>query len=225
MTDLRLALFDLDGTLLPGDSDHAFGEYLVRLGWVDEQAYRRRNDAFFADYQAGRLDVNAYVEFSTAGWRGHGTAELAALRAGFMNDVVEPMLRPPALELVKRHQDAGDEVVLVTATIDFITRPICQRLGIAQLIATELEQDAAGRALGTIRGVPCFREGKVTRVTQWLAERGRSWADCESSTFYSDSTNDLPLLEHCSHPVATNPGAALERIANERGWPVLKLFT
>ena len=126
MTRLRLALFDLDGTLLPGDSDHAFGEYLVRLGWVDEQAYRRRNDAFFADYLAGRLDVNAYVEFSTAGWRGHGAAELAALRAGFMQDVVEPMLRPPALELVKRHQDAGspagDQPLLAYAIHDGVNR-------------------------------------------------------------------------------------------------------
>ena len=222
---MRLTLFDLDGTLLPGDSDHAFGEYLVRLGWVDPAAFRRRNDQFFADYQAGRLDVNAYVEFSTSGWRRRSEAELSALTAGYLREVIHPMLLPPALDLVKRHQDAGDEVVLVTATIDFITRPICALFGIQHLIATELELDAAGRVRGNIRGVPSFREGKVTRVTQWLAERGRSWAGCERSTFYSDSTNDLPLLEHCSHPVATNPGEALERIANERGWPVLKLFT
>jgi HAD superfamily hydrolase (TIGR01490 family) len=222
---MRLTLFDLDGTLLPGDSDHGFGEYLVRLGWVDADAFRRRNDQFFADYQAGQLDVKAYVEFSTAGWRGRSAAELEALTAGYLQDVIQPMLLPPALDLVKRHQDAGDEVVLVTATIDFITRPICALFGIQHLIATELERDTTGRVHGTIHGVPSFREGKVTRVTQWLAERGRGWADCERSTFYSDSTNDLPLLEHCSHPVATNPGAALERIANERGWPVLKLFT
>lgn len=222
---MRLTLFDLDGTLLPGDSDHGFGEYLVRLGWVEEKAFRRRNDAFFADYQAGQLDVHAYVEFSTSGWRGRSSAELAALTEGYLRDVIRPMLLPPALNLVKRHQDAGDEVVMVTATIDFITRPICQLFGIEHLIATDLDRDVQGRVRGTIRGVPSFREGKVTRVTQWLAERGRTWADCERSTFYSDSTNDLPLLEHCSHPVATNPGAALERIANERGWPVLKLFT
>lgn len=222
---MRLTLFDLDGTLLPGDSDHGFGEYLVRLGWVDAEAFRRRNDQFFADYQAGQLDVNAYVEFSTSGWRSRSDAELQALTEGYLRDVIQPMLLPPALALVKRHQDAGDEVVMVTATIDFITRPICALFGIQHLIATELELDFAGRVRGTIRGVPSFREGKVARVTQWLAERGHTWGDCERSTFYSDSTNDLPLLEHCSHPVATNPGAALERIANERGWPVLKLFT
>jgi HAD superfamily hydrolase (TIGR01490 family) len=222
---MRLTLFDLDGTLLPRDSDHGFGEYLVSLGWVDADAFRRRNDQFFADYQAGQLDVNTYVDFATAGWRGRSDAELAALTAGFLRDVIRPMLLPQALDLVKRHQQAGDEVVLVTATIDFITRPICQLFGIDHLIATELERDKAGRVRGTIRGVPSFREGKVTRVTQWLAERGLTWADCESTTFYSDSTNDLPLLEHCSRPVATNPGPALERIAIERGWPVLKLFT
>ncbi len=222
---MKLTLFDLDGTLLPKDSDHGFGEYLVSLGWVDADTFRRRNDGFFADYQAGRLDIAAYVDFATAGWRERSDAELAAVTDGFLSDVVQPMLLPPALDLVKRHQDAGDEVILVTATIDFITRPICRLFGIAHLIATELERDPAGRVRGTICGVPSFREGKVTRVTQWLAERGLGWTDCESTTFYSDSTNDLPLLEHCSHPVATNPGAALERIANERGWPVLKLFT
>ncbi len=222
---MRLALFDLDGTLLPKDSDHGFGEYLVSLGWVDADAFRRSNDAFFADYQAGQLDVNAYVDFATAAWRERSDAELAAVTEGFLRDVIRPMLLPPAVDLVKRHQEADDEVVLVTATIDFITRPICGLFGIAHLIATELERDTAGRVRGTIHGVPAFREGKVTRVTQWLAERGLTWADCESTTFYSDSTNDLPLLEHCSHPVATNPGAALERIAIERGWPVLKLFT
>jgi HAD superfamily hydrolase (TIGR01490 family) len=222
---MRLALFDLDGTLLPKDSDHGFGEYLVSLGWVDAEEFRRRNDAFFADYQAGRLDVHAHVDFATAAWRDRSSAELADLTEGFLRDVVRPMLLAPAQDLVQRHRDAGDELVLVTATIDFITRPICELFRIPHLIATELDHDPSGRVRGTIRGVPSFREGKVTRVTQWLAERGLTWADCESTTFYSDSTNDLPLLEHCSHPVATNPGPALERIANERGWPVLKLFT
>lgn len=222
---MRLTLFDLDGTLLPKDSDHGFGEYLVARGWVDADEFRRRNDGFYADYLAGHLDIHAYVDFATAGFRHRSPAELAEVTEGFLREVIRPMLLPPALDLVKRHQDAGDEVLMVTATNDFITRPIAGLFGMEHLIATELARGADGRVLGTIQGVPSFREGKVTRVTQWLAERGLNWQSCERSTFYSDSTNDLPLLERCSHPVATNPGEALERIALERGWPVLKLFT
>ena len=222
---MRLTLFDLDGTLLPKDSDHAFGDFLVAQGWVDREAYRHRNDAFYADYAAGRLDIDAYVDFATAAWRGRADAELAAITAGFLAQVVQPMLHPAALQLVRQHQQAGDLVVLVTATIDFITRPISGLFQIEHLIATELARDAAGRVLGTIHGVPAFREGKITRVLQWLAARQQSLADFERSTFYSDSTNDLPLLERVSHPVATNPGPALLRIAQTRHWPVLNLFT
>lgn len=222
---MKLTLFDLDGTLLPGDSDHGFGEYLVSLGWVDGEAFRRRNDGFYADYQAGQLDIHAYVDFATSGWRDRNADELVGAMQGFLRDVIAPMMRPSALDLVKRHQASDDEVIMVTATNDFVTRPIAKLFGIKHLIATELERETSGRVRGTIRGVPSFREGKVTRVNQWLADRGLSWADCESTTFYSDSTNDLPLLECCSHPVATNPGPELERIALERGWPVLKLFT
>jgi HAD superfamily hydrolase (TIGR01490 family) len=222
---VRLTLFDLDGTLLPKDSDHGFGEYVVSLGWVDGDTFRRRNDGFYADYQAGRLDIHAYVQFATEALRGRTAEQLAEVTEGFLREVVKPMLLPPALDLVKRHQDAGDEVILVTATNDFITRPIAGLFGIEHLIATELARDAGGRVTGAIRGVPSFREGKVARVTQWLAERSHTWSDLERSTFYSDSTNDLPLLERASHPVATNPSEALARIAQERGWPVLKLFT
>ena len=222
---MRLTLFDLDGTLLPGDSDHAFGEWIIALGWADRVAYQKRNDAFYADYQAGRLDIDAYIEFCTAPWRSRDADALEAASRGFLAQVVQPMLRPSAQELVRRHQAEGDLVVLVTATNDFITRPIAGLFGIEELIATDLARDAAGRALGTIQGVPAFREGKVTRVGQWLSGRGQNLDDFERCTFYSDSTNDLPLLERVSHPVATNPGPALERIACERGWPVLKLFT
>ncbi len=222
---MRLTLFDLDGTLLPGDSDHAFGEWIIALGWADRAAYQQRNDAFYADYQGGRLDIHAYIEFCTAPWRHRDAAALEAATQGFLSQVVQPMLRPAALDLVRRHQAAGDAVALVTATNDFITRPIAGLFGLHELIATDLARDAAGRVLGTIAGVPAFREGKVTRVGQWLAGRRQSLDDFERCTFYSDSTNDLPLLERVSHPVATNPGPALERIARERGWPVLKLFT
>ena len=222
---MRLTLFDLDGTLLPQDSDHAFGEFLVTQGWADRDAYRCRNDAFYEDYVAGRLDIDAYVDFATAAWRGRADAELAAITARFLAQVVQPMLHPAALNLVGQHQQAGDLVVLVTATNDFITRPISGLFDIEHLIATELARDAAGRVLGTIQGVPAFREGKITRVQQWLAARSQSLADFERCTFYSDSTNDLPLLESVSHPVATNPGPALLRIAQTRNWPVLNLFS
>jgi HAD superfamily hydrolase (TIGR01490 family) len=221
---MRLALFDLDGTLIPQDSDHAFGEFIIGLGWADEHEFRRRNDGFFQDYQQGRLDIHAYVDFATAPWRDRTPEELGRATAAFLETVIQPMLTPAARELVQGHQRAGDLVAIVTATNDFVTRPIARLLGVEELLATDLARDAAGRVTGQIAGVPCFREGKVTRLQAWLAARGLSLADFQRSTFYSDSTNDLPLLERVSHPVATNPGPALERIAQDRGWPVLKLF-
>jgi HAD superfamily hydrolase (TIGR01490 family) len=221
---MRLALFDLDGTLLPIDSDHAFGEFVVERGWADGGTFRRRNDAFYADYLVGRLDIHAYVDFATAPWRGRGADELDSARTEFLHRIVSPMLRPAALELVQRHRRAGDLLAVVTATNDFVTRPIAALIGIDELIATELVRDGAGRVTGAIAGVPAYRAGKITRVEEWLAGRGWALGDFQRSTFYSDSTNDLPLLERVSDPVATNPGPALERIARERGWPVLKLF-
>ena len=221
---MRLALFDLDGTLLPGDSDHAFGEFLVRLGWADGTEFARRNDAFYADYQAGRLDIADYIDFITAPWRKRPLDEAHAASRRFIDEIVRPMLRPSATALLQRHREAGDRLAIVTATNEFITRPIAHLFGVDELIATELARDAAGRVTGAVRGTPSFREGKIRRVNDWLAARGRQWGDFERSTFYSDSTNDLPLLERVSHPVATNPGPALERLAHQRGWPVLKLF-
>lgn len=221
---MRVTLFDLDGTLLPGDSDHAFGQFLIRLGWADGTEFARRNDGFYIDYQQGRLDIADYIDFITAPWRARPADEVEAASRRFIDEIVRPMLRPAALELVERHRRAGDRLAIVTATNDFVTRPIAELLGVRDLIATELERDAAGRATGAIRGVPAFREGKVERVRAWLAGQGASLEACERSVFYSDSTNDLPLLESVSDPVATNPAPALERVARERGWPVLKLF-
>ena len=222
---MNLALFDLDGTLIPKDSDHAFGEFIIELGWADGDVFRRRNDAFYDDYVAGRLDIAAYVDFATAPWRDRPAAELAAATARFLDAVVMPMVSPAATALVQRHRRAGDLLAVVTATNDFVTRPIARLLGIEDLIATDLARDAGGRVTGAIQGTPAFRAGKVQRVQAWLAGRGLEMADFARSTFYSDSTNDLPLLESVSDPVATNPGPELERIAVERGWPVLKLFT
>jgi len=221
---MNLTLFDLDGTLLPGDSDHAFGEFLVANGYADGERFRQRNDAFYADYQAGRLDIAAYIDFITGDWRDRPAPEVAALSSRYLEAVIRPMLRPPAFGLVDRHRRAGDLIAIVTATNDFITRPIADLFGVPALIATELERDSGGRVTGSIRGVPAYREGKIERVENWLRALGHQLADLERSTFYSDSTNDLPLLERVSHPVATNPGPALESIASARGWPVLRLF-
>ena len=222
---MNLTLFDLDGTLLPTDSDHAFGEFLISLGWADAATHRQRNDGFYADYLAGCLDMDAYVEFATSPWRGRAAHDLAQAMARFLADVVRPALHPRALDLVHRHRQAGDLLAIVTATNDVVTRPIAELFGVDHLLATELERDAHGSVTGRICGTPAFREGKITRVQAWLASQGRNMNDFERCTFYSDSTNDLPLLEHVSDPVATNPGPALERIARDRGWPILTLFS
>jgi HAD superfamily hydrolase (TIGR01490 family) len=222
---MNLALFDLDGTLIQGDSDHAFGEFIIGLGWADAGEFRHRNNAFYEDYVAGRLDIDAYVDFATAPWRDRPAADLESASKRFIDSIFKPMLTAPAVDLIQQHQRAGDLMAIVTATNDFITGPIARLLGIDELIATQLERDSEGRITGKINGVAAFREGKVHRVQQWLAARDMKLADFERTYFYSDSTNDLPLLESVSDPVATNPGTALERIAVERGWPVLKLFT
>jgi len=221
----HLTLFDLDDTLIPLDSDHEWGEFVIRLGWVDEDAFRRRNDEFFAMYKAGRLDVHAYIHFATEPLRARPPGELAAAQARFMAEVIAPRLRPAALDLVRVHQARGDAIALVTATNEFVTRPIARAFGIDDLIAIRLERDAAGTITGRIAGVPSYREGKVTRVEEWLAARGAQWGDFERITVYSDSPNDLPLLERATDPVATNPSPALEAIAKARGWRILNLFT
>ncbi len=221
---MKLALFDLDGTLLPTDSDHAFGEFMVAIGWADGAPWRARNDAFYADYQAGRLDLDAYVDFATSAWRARPVAEALAVRERYMREVIAPQLHAKAHDLVRRHRDAGELVAIVTATNEFVTAPIAAAFGVGHLIAVQLERDGDGRVTGRVHGVPSFREGKVRRVDDWLAGLGHRWADFERVSFYSDSTNDLPLLERASDPVATNPTPALAAIAQERGWRTLHLF-
>ena len=220
---MKLALFDLDHTLIPLDSDYAWGEFTTRIGWTDAQAFQRRNDAFYADYQAGALDIRDYVRFATDAVRRHGPAEAAAAHVRFMQEVIEPAVTPQALALVQHHQQAGDQVIVVTATNEFVTRPIAQRFGVPELIAVNLARGADGWITGEIEGTPSFREGKVERVQAWLQARGLSLQDADI-TFYSDSRNDLPLLERAQHPVATNPDATLRAIAQERGWRILNLF-
>ena len=219
-----LCLFDLDYTLLPIDSDHAWGEFLISLGWVEAEAHRARNDGFFAQYQDGSLDIDAYVDFATLPWRDRPAAEQAAAQRRFMQEVIGPALRPEARALVDEHRRRGDLIAIVTATNEFVTRPIADAFGVETLIAVELERDAAGAVTGRIAGTPSFRGGKTLRVEQWLAGLGRRVQDFERVSVYSDSLNDLPLLELATHPVATNPSAALADLARERGWPLLQLF-
>ena len=220
----RLALFDLDHTLLPLDSDYEWGEFTIRIGWRDAAEFGRRNAAFYADYQAGRLNVPDYVRFATEAVRERGPQEAAQAHARFMQEVIAPAIRPQALALLRRHQEAGDQVLIITATNEFVTRPIAQALGVPELLALELQRGPDGWYTGEIAGEATMREGKVRRMARWLAERGLAW-DAVESTFYSDSTNDLPLLETVNHPVATNPDARLRAIAQERGWPILDLFS
>ena len=221
---MKLALFDLDHTLLPIDSDHTWGVFTTELGWNDPAMFNQRNDEFYAHYQAGTLDIHDYVRFATQAARERGAAEAARAHDRYMDEVIRPRILPEALALVRSHQRAGDTVMIVTATNEFVTRPIAEAFGVEHLIAIELERDASGLPTGEIKGTPSFREGKVTRVEQWLASQGASWASVARSTFYSDSINDLPLLEHVTEPVATNPDPRLRALAIERGWRVLDLF-
>ena len=220
----HLALFDLDHTLLPLDSDYAWGEFTQRIGWTDPVVFKRRNDEFYTDYQAGRLDIHEYVRFATEAVRLKGQVQAEAARAQFLREVIQPAVRPEAQALIQRHRDQGCQVMIVTATNEFVTRPIAQLFGIDELIAVELARDAQGWITGEIAGVPSMREGKVQRLQQWLLARGWDWQDVET-TFYSDSTNDLPLLGRVNHPVATNPDDRLREQAQQRGWPVLELFS
>lgn len=222
---MKLALFDLDGTLLPMDSDHAFGEFMCTIGWADGEAWRARNQRFFEDYQAGQLDLAQYIDFATSVWRSRPLAQAEAARARFMGEVIEPRMHDTARSLVQSHLQAGDLVAVVTATNEFVTRPIATAFGVPTLLAVELTRDADGRVTGAISGTPTFREGKVARVTQWLGGLGKTLADFDDVLFYSDSTNDLPLLEVVRTPVATNPTPALRQIALERGWRIIDLFT
>jgi len=220
----KLALFDLDHTLLPIDSDYEWGQFLVRIGAVDAAAYARRNDEFFAQYQAGVLDPVEYLEFALGTLAGFPQSDLEAMRAQYMVDVIEPAVRPQALDLVRRHLDAGDLVAIITATNHYITAPIARLFGVEHHIAAMPETDARGKLTGKLAGTPTSGPGKVVHMHAWLERLGRPFESFESSHFYSDSHNDLPLLSVVSHPVATNPSAALASHAHAQGWPLLHLF-
>ena len=220
----QVALFDLDYTLIPMDSDYQWGEFTLALGWCDGEDFKRRNAQYYEDYKAGTLDIHDYVRFATRAMRSQGAEKSALAHARYMQTIIDTAILPKALALVLAHQAAGDEVVIVTATNEFVTRPIATAFGVKELIAIELARDAQGEFTGEIAGTPSFREGKVARVQAWLAARQLDW-DSVETVFYSDSINDLPLLEKVNHPVATNPDAALRAIATERQWRILELFT
>lgn len=220
----NLALFDLDHTLLPLDSDHEWGEFLARVGAVDGDAYRARNDAFFAQYNAGVLDPVEYLEFALGTLAGFPRLELEALHARYMREVIEPAIKPQALKLVREHQDAGDLVAIITATNHYITAPIAAAFGVEHHIAAMPEVDAEGNLTGRLAGTPTSGPGKITHMHAWLERLGQPFGSFGRSHFYSDSHNDIPLLSIVSHPVATNPSAALASHAQQQGWPTIQLF-
>ena len=216
---MPLAIFDLDNTLLAGDSDYLWGVFLAERGIVDPDHYERENERFYREYKEGRLDIHVFLRFSLAPLARHSPDELAAWREAFLAEKIEPIVLPKALDLVQRHRDAGDLLLIITATNSFVTGPIATRLGIPHLIATEpVLRD--GRYTGEVDGIPSFREGKVLRLEQWLEAHGASLA---GSSFYSDSHNDVALLERVDHPVAVDPDPALAALAAARGWQILSL--
>jgi len=221
---MNLALFDLDHTLLPLDSDYEWGQFLARIGAVDPIAFAERNAEFYAQYQAGTLDPVAYLEFAFGTLARFPRRQLDAWHAQFMEQVILPAMLPPAHKLVKRHQDAGDLTVIITATNRFVTAPIAREFGVEHLIAAEPEVNAEGEITGKTIGTPPYGEGKVVNIRRWLAGMGKSLENFERSTFYSDSQNDIPLLSLVTHPVATNPNAKLTAHAKAHGWPIMTLF-
>lgn len=223
----QLALFDLDHTLLPCDSDYEWGQFLACIGVVDSEYYARQNERFYQDYKEGKLDIHEFLSFALKPLSEHSRPQLQEWHNTFMHEVIDHHLRVEALDLVKRHQDAGDLCCVITATNSFVTRPIVERFGIKHLIATEpatADNTPMSKFTGQVKDIPNFREGKIENLNHWLAAQNLSLGSLSHSYFYSDSINDLPLLEKVSHPVATNPDDRLRNEAKERDWPILELF-
>ncbi len=216
---MALAIFDLDNTLIAGDSDYLWGQHLIGLGVVDGPSYEAANERFYDDYRHGRLDIDAFLRFALRPLAEHPPTTLRRWRDAFMRERIDPILLPRAKALVERHRSAGDTLLIITATNAFVTAPIAERFGIEHLIATDPEQ-VDGRFTGRVAGTPAFREGKVVRLEQWLAGRNEG---LDGSSFYSDSINDLPLLERVQCPAAVDPDERLAAAAAERGWPILSL--
>jgi len=216
---MSLAIFDLDNTLLGGDSDYLWGVFLSEQGIVDRDYYERENERFYLEYREGRLDIHEFLRFSLRPLRDNDPARLEALRARFIEERIKPIILPAARALLERHRRRGDTLMIITATNAFVTAPIAEQLGVEHLIATEPER-VDGRYTGEVAGEPSFQHGKVRRLEQWLRERAR---DLAGSSFYSDSHNDIPLLERVAHPVAVDPDQSLAAHATAHGWPIISL--
>lgn len=214
---MTLAIFDLDNTLLNGDSDHAWGEFLVEKNLVDADAYAQANDKFYQDYQNGTLDIDEFLAFSLAPLAKHSKAQLDDWHTTFMREKVQPMMLADAQKCLQEHKNKGHFLLIITATNLFVTEPIAKALGVDAILATEPEF-IDGAYTGKVHGTPCFQQGKVTRLNAWLKETGHS---LEGSYFYSDSHNDLPLLKQVENPVAVNADPTLTQYAKEQGWPVI----
>ena len=218
---MHLAIFDLDETLIDGDSDHQWARWLGRIGRIDPSAYEAANEAFYADYRAGKLEVGAYYRFALSTVTALPHADALSLRARFVEEVIAPIVKRPVLARLHAHLDAGHEVLIATATNRWLTAPIAAHLGVPHLLATEVATDAEGRPTGDAAGLPCFQAGKIRHVLDWLAARGHGWEHVKHSHFYSDSRNDLPLLQHVHTPVAVDPDAVLHEHATKAGWEIL----
>ena len=216
----RLVLFDLDNTLLAGDSDFEWAQFLIEHGVLDRELYEARNQGFYDQYKAGTLDIREFLDFQLKPLSRHPRMQLDAWHREFMERKIRPLMRDKARALVERHR--ADLCAIITATNSFVTAPIAREFGIANLLATEPAL-RNGEFTGSVAGIPCFREGKVARVEAWLAEQGRSLESFAESRFYSDSLNDLPLLERVTHPVAVDPDDTLRAHAQRSGWPIISL--
>ena len=219
---MKLALFDLDNTLLNGDSDFEWSQFLIRAGVLDRELFESRNIAFYEQYKAGTLDIHEFLDFQLKPLSRHSRKMLDEWHQQFMSESIMPMITQPARDLVKMHLEANDLCAIITATNSFVTSPIASEFGISSLIATEPEH-RNGEFTGRVSGTPCFREGKITRLNDWLANQGWTLESFEDTVFYSDSLNDLPLLCRVKSPVAANPDATLRKHAEEHGWRIISL--
>ena len=219
---MNLALFDLDNTILAGDSDYNWSRFLIQEGYLDGAIHAEKNEKFYADYKAGTLDIYAFVEFQFKPLARNPRTVLNQLLKKYVEEVIEPMITEKARALVKRHQDEGDLIIVITATNSFITKPIAELFGIENLIGTDPEEKE-GEFTGKVSGLPSFKEGKVTRLEAWLKNKKLSLASFEKSYFYSDSHNDLPLMQKVTHPVAVDSDDVLSEYAQSKGWPQISL--
>ena len=219
---MNLALFDLDNTLLSGDSDFEWAQFLIEQGVLDRELFEAKNLAFYQQYKLGTLNIQEFLDFQLKPLARHPRSLLDAWHGEFMQRKVRPMMGHAARELVAQHRIAGDVCVVITATNSFVTAPIAREFGIEHLIATEPEQ-LDGEFTGRVEGEPSFREGKITRLESWMAQHGWTWNSFADSWFYSDSLNDLPLLARVKNPVAVDPDATLRDHAEKRGWRIMSL--